>query len=123
MGQRLRIAAVAAALLALAGCETTPQERRADRPDAAYFSARSARAVAACIAERWEPQLRQRNFDAPDFRPIQNGWTVVLYARSQGMIGSFVDVKDTPGGSSSAVFLSRLDGIVIDLRTIAAACQ
>ncbi len=82
-----------------------------------------ARDVATCISARWEPELLARSFEVPELRPLARGWSVVNMRRYSAAIGSFVDVVDTPAGSSSAVYLSRLDAAVIDLPTIVSACQ
>lgn len=117
-----RITTAVSSALSLVACAGL-EERRAEPPSAIQFSPQPARAVATCIAARWEPELLSRSFEIPEMRPLENGWSVANMRRAQQQLGSFVDVKDTPAGSSSAVFLSRLDSAVIDLLAIVTACQ
>lgn len=117
---RLQLAALA--LATLGGCAGL-EERRQEAPSATLSGPLASRTVAACVSGRWERELRARGFESPETRPLANGWVVVFNSRSHPMLGSFVDIVDTPSGSSSTVYSGRVDAAVIDLPAIVAACQ
>ena len=104
--------------LLLAGCTTSPMDAKSKGPTHELQSSKSAKSVAACIAEKWENLYRVGSLN---IRPTENGFTVIQQDQFMGGkdIPFLADVADRGTGSATtyynnAISARKMDQAVID---------
>lgn len=97
------------AAMLLVGC-ATPVEMRARAPALNLISSRPAKAVAICIADRWENSSVLGNTIPINMRPTANGYTVSWRHEGWGHTGLLADVDDAAVGSTTRYFKNAVLG-------------
>lgn len=102
-----RFAAVLAIFM-LFGC-STPNQMREAAPAADFSSAKAAKTVALCVAQRWE-NSGIGGTPSVTFRPTESGFMVAIRNEAIGSIQLLADIDDSPTGSRTRYFKGAVLG-------------
>jgi hypothetical protein len=86
----------------LAACSTTPQVMRQDPPALALASKNEPKAVASCIADKWENIMAIGREPDVNLRPTKNGYSITF--KSSVTINYLADIESSGQGSLTNVF-------------------
>lgn len=93
---------VVVSIFLLSACSTTPQAMRQDAPIVVHTSNKDPKAIAICIANKWEnTRVLGGGLDV-DFRPTENGYTVMQ--QLSGKLHYLVDIESTQQGTLTKLY-------------------
>lgn len=97
-----RVSIVIVSIFMLSACSTTPQAMRTDAPIVVHTSNKDPKAIAICIADKWEnTRVLGGGLDV-DFRPTEKGYTVMK--KLSGKLHYLADIESTQQGSLTKLY-------------------